>query len=237
MRIDRFLANMGCGSRTEVKQLIKSGKVKVNGKTVIDPGHQVQPEDDEIDLKGDRIVYREFLYLMMNKPAGVISATEDSKEQTVLDLIESKYHNKGLFPVGRLDKDTEGLLILTNHGELGHQLLSPKKHVYKKYLARIDGKVTGQDQVAFKSGIELDDGYLTLPGDLEIISSGPVSEVIVKIRECKFHQIKRMFQALEKRVVYLKRISMGGLILDPGLNPGEYRELTNGEVKQLSENQ
>lgn len=237
MRIDRFLANMGCGSRTEVKQLIKSGKVKVNGKTVIDPGHQVQPEDDRIDLKGDRIVYREFLYLMMNKPAGVISATEDSKEQTVLDLIESKYHNKGLFPVGRLDKDTEGLLILTNHGELGHQLLSPKKHVYKKYLARIDGKVTGQDQVAFKSGIELDDGYLTLPGDLEIISSGPVSEVIVKIREGKFHQIKRMFQALEKRVVYLKRISMGGLILDPGLNPGEYRELTDGEVKQLSENQ
>lgn len=239
MRLDRFLANMGCGSRKEVKHLLRSGKVNVNGECVRDGARHIVPRKDNVWCLDEMIRYREYIYLMLNKPAGVISATEDMRDRTVLDLVDGKYHNKGLFPVGRLDKDTEGLLILTNDGELSHRLLAPKKHVTKRYYASVAGEVGVADVKAFESGIVLDDGYQTMPARLEILDSGEfagmgMSEVIIELHEGKFHQIKRMMQALGKQVTYLKRISMGGLMLDPGLKPGEYRELTEAEIDLLA---
>jgi 16S rRNA pseudouridine516 synthase len=224
---------MGCGSRNEVKRLIKNGRVRLNGRVTRDAEIQVAPDRDRVTLDGEPVFYRRYLYLMLHKPAGVISATEDRRERTVLDLVDSKYREKGLFPVGRLDKDTEGLLLLTNNGPLGHQLLSPKKHVVKNYFARVTGRVTAGDQAAFRQGIILDDGYRALPADLTIIAVGEVSEVDVAIREGKYHQIKRMFQAVDKEVLYLKRLSMGPLSLDEQLGPGEYRELTVAEIAEL----
>lgn len=233
MRLDRYLANMGCGSRTEVKQLLRFGKVMVNEKKATDGAMPIQVGIDQIVCQDQLIVYQEYFYLMLHKPAGVLTATEDLRQKTVLDLIDPKYHNKGLFPVGRLDKDTEGLLILTNHGELGHRLLSPKKHVFKEYLARVTGVLSETDQIAFQNGITIEDGYQTLPARLEIISHTDPAEVLVIIREGKFHQIKRMFQALDKEVLYLKRLKMGNLMLDPQLPLGAVRELTATEIAAL----
>jgi 16S rRNA pseudouridine516 synthase len=233
LRLDKFLANMGHGSRSEVRRLIKSGRVTVNRGVIRDPGRQVDCRADRIFLEGVEVSYRRYIYLMVNKPAGVISATEDSRERTVLDLIDPRYHNRDIFPVGRLDKDTEGLLILTDHGELGHRLLAPKQHVMKRYFAKIAGVVCPADRDAFQAGIVLEDGYRCLPAELEILKADELSEVMVGIVEGKFHQIKRMFEALDKRVVYLKRLSMGGLHLDEQLTPGEYRELTEEEVNTL----
>jgi 16S rRNA pseudouridine516 synthase len=231
--LDRWLANAGCGSRAEVKRMIKSGRVCLNGQTARDAKTQVAPERDRVTLDGKPIIYRRFLYLMLYKPPGVISATEDSRERTVLDLIDPQYRDKGLFPVGRLDKDTEGLLLLTNHGALGHRLLSPKKHVVKNYFARVAGRVTEADRLAFGRGIVLDDGYQTLSAELTIVTAAEISEVRVALREGKFHQIKRMFRALDKEVVYLKRLAMGSLVLDGQLGLGEYRELTEAEIAAL----
>lgn len=174
LRLDRFLANMGCGSRSEVKKIIHSGKVTVNGELVKDESKYIIPEQDQVIVAGQEIQYREFIYLMLNKPAGVVSATEDTRERTVLDLLDQGYRNKGLFPVGRLDKDTEGLLILTNDGDLGHRLLAPKKHVPKRYWAKVAGEVNANDISAFQNGITLDDGYRTLPAKLEILDSSSV---------------------------------------------------------------
>jgi 16S rRNA pseudouridine516 synthase len=230
---------MGCGSRNEVKQLLRSGKVTVNGECIRDGARHIVPQQDKVICGSEWIRYREFIYLMLNKPAGVVSATEDMRDRTVLDLVDEKYHNKGLFPVGRLDKDTEGLLILTNDGDLGHRLLAPKKHVAKRYYASINGEAGVVDVEAFRNGIVLDDGYQTMPSKLEILDSGElagmgISEVIIEIHEGKFHQIKRMMQALGKQVTYLKRIAMGNLMLDPSLKPGEYRELTEAEIDILA---
>jgi 16S rRNA pseudouridine516 synthase len=226
---------MGCGSRNEVKQFIKTGRVRLNGQIIRDVQIQVAPERDQVTLDGESVIYQRYLYLMLHKPAGVISATEDHRERTVLDLIDPKYRDQGLFPVGRLDKDTEGLLLLTNHGALGHQLLSPQKHVVKNYYARVAGWVTEADQAAFQTGIVLDDGYQTLPAELTILAAAEISEVQVALREGKFHQIKRMFQALDQEVLYLKRFAMGSLVLDERLEPGEYRELTAAEITGLEQ--
>ncbi len=234
MRLDKFLANMGCGSRSEVKQLIRAGEVRVNDTVIRDESLHLNELEDVVACKGEKISYRQFFYLMLNKPAGVISATDDPRERTVLDIIDPKYRNKGIFPVGRLDKDTEGLLILTNHGELGHKLLSPKKHVPKCYLAQVTGEIGERDFEAFQNGIDLDDGYRTLPAKLELLRAGQPSHVKVIIHEGKFHQIKRMFEALDKKVVYLKRIAMGDLELDPTLALGQYRELTVDEIATLA---
>ncbi len=234
MRLDRYLANMGCGSRSEVKRLIRSGSVTVNDQSIKDESFQIDPGYDLVVCWGKEVSYREYVYLMLNKPAGVISATEDSKERTVLDLIDPKYHNKGIFPVGRLDKDTEGLLILTNNGELGHKLLSPKKKVPKRYFAKVSGIIDPEDVASFRNGIVLDDGYRTMPAELELLRTGDPNEVMVMIQEGKYHQIKRMFQALGKHVVYLKRLAMGDLTLDPNLKMGAYRELTAEEIRILS---
>ncbi|MCL6587600.1 MAG: rRNA pseudouridine synthase [Anoxybacillus sp.] len=234
LRIDKMLANMGYGTRKEVKKLLKSGVVKVDDIIVKDPKTQVNPSEQTVTVWGEEVEYKQFIYFMMNKPPGVISATEDM-EETVIDLLEEEDRVFAPFPVGRLDKDTEGLLLLTNDGQLAHQLLSPKKHVPKTYFAIIDGEVTKEDIETFRRGVVLDDGYETKPAKLVILSAGLRSEVEVTITEGKFHQVKRMFQAVGKRVVYLKRIQMGPLSLDPTLALGEYRELTEEEVEQLKQ--
>lgn len=231
-RLDKVLANMGWGTRKEVKQLVKQGLVTVNGSTVTDPGLHVIPEQDEIAVDGHPLVYQRWLYIMLNKPSGVISATEDNRHRTVVDLLPLEWANK-VHPVGRLDIDTEGLLLLTNDGQLSHNLLSPKKKVEKEYYARIAGIVQPEHIGCFAEGITLDDGYVTLPAKLEILSSAAVSEVKVTITEGKFHQVKRMFAALGFKVVYLKRIRMGSLLLDEKLVPGAYRELTATELAAL----
>ncbi|WP_370221373.1 pseudouridine synthase [Cytobacillus sp.] len=233
MRIDKMLANLGYGSRKDVKKLLKDGAVTVNDVKVKDPKHQVNPEQDAVIINGEKVEYKEFIYLMMNKPPGVISATEDSQFETVVDLLEMEDLVFSPFPVGRLDKDTEGLLLLTNDGQLAHRLLSPKKHVPKTYFAVIDSEVTADDIVAFKKGVILDDGYETKPGELEILKSGITSDIELTITEGKFHQVKRMFEAVGKRVIYLKRLSMGPLELDETLELGEYRELTDEELDKL----
>lgn len=234
MRIDKLLANVGYGSRKEVKKLLKTGGVKVNGEAVTDGKVHVNPKEDEITVFGEQVTYKEFIYLMMNKPAGVISATEDMVEETVIDLLHFEDVVYKPFPVGRLDKDTVGLLLLTNDGQLAHQLLSPKKNVPKTYYALVDGTVTEDDQNKFAKGVTLDDGYVTKPAQLEILRSGEIrSEVKVTITEGKFHQVKRMFEAVGKRVVYLKRLTMGPITLDEKLAEGEYRELTEEEIERL----
>ncbi|UTI42180.1 pseudouridine synthase [Niallia sp. RD1] len=233
MRIDKMLANLGYGSRKEVKILLKNKAVKVNDEVIKDAKFQVDPEKDEVSLYNEIIEYKEFIYLMMNKPPGLISATEDTREETVIDILQIEDSVYNPFPVGRLDKDTEGLLLLTNDGKLAHQLLSPKKHVPKTYFAVIRGEVGEGDIAAFKKGVVLDDGYLTKPGDLVILKAGETSDIELTISEGKFHQVKRMFESVGKKVIYLKRISMGPLELDESLELGEYRELTEEEVELL----
>ncbi|WP_409299145.1 pseudouridine synthase [Peribacillus sp. SCS-26] len=233
MRIDKLLANMGYGTRSEVKKLLKAGIVKVNDVPVKDAKQHVNPEADLVTVSGETVQYREFIYLMMNKPQGLLSATEDAVQETVIDLLEPEDAVFEPFPVGRLDKDTEGFLLLTNDGQLAHQLLSPKMHVDKVYFAVIEGEVIEDDIEAFRAGVLLEDGYMTKPGDLRILKAGAMSDVEVVISEGKYHQIKRMFAARGKRVVFLKRISMGPLKLDEELELGQYRELTEEELALL----
>lgn len=235
MRLDKLLANMGYGTRKEVKVLLKQKTVTVDGDVVKDSAMHVDPEKQNVSVFGERVEYVEFIYVMMNKPPGVISATEDKFDQTVIDLLDPYFQNFEPFPVGRLDKDTEGLLLITNDGNLTHNLLSPKKHVPKWYYAKIDGVVTETDIEAFAQGITLDDGYHTKPGELKILTSGEQSEIELMIQEGKFHQVKRMFEAVGKAVTYLKRLSMGPLALDEELALGDYRELTKEELASLLE--
>ena len=235
MRVDKLLSNVGVASRAELKKYCKQGLISVNGKVINNPGVQVDSESDDIRFNGEKIVYREFVYIMLNKPDGYISATYDKYDPIVLDLIDQSYLVFEPFPVGRLDKDTEGLLVLTNDGQLAHRVLSPKKHVPKTYYAKIQGKVTEEDILAFEKGVILDDGYETMPSQLKILKSDDMSEIELTIHEGKFHQVKRMFESVGKKVVYLKRLSMGKLKLDESLKLGEYRELTEEEVKLIEE--
>ncbi|MFJ7369122.1 pseudouridine synthase [Lysinibacillus sp. NPDC098008] len=237
MRLDKLLANMGYGSRKEVKQLLKQKAVTVDGNYVKDAALHVDPDQQIVTVYGERVIYTEFVYFMMNKPPGVISATEDLRDETVIDLLEPLHQHFQPFPVGRLDKDTEGLLLLTNDGVLAHNLLSPKKHVPKVYYAQIDGVVTADDVEKFAVGVELDDGYVTKPGKLVIVTSAQQSEIELTIQEGKFHQVKRMFEAVGKHVTYLKRLSMGPLKLDDRLALGEYRALTPEELELLQHSQ
>ena len=233
-RLDKILAHLGYGSRREIRDLCKKGLVVIDGKAVKDSSMHVNPEESEIKVNNEVVFYREFVYLMLNKPQGVISATEDSRHETVIDLLDKQYKSFELFPVGRLDIDTEGLLILTNDGQLAHRVLSPKKHVPKTYYAEVEGIVTEEDIRAFKAGVTLDDGYETLPAILEIINSAEVSEIELTIFEGKFHQVKRMFDAVGKKVIYLQRVKMGALELDDSLELGEYREITDSEIELLT---
>lgn len=233
VRLDKYLTEMGIGSRSEVKQGIRKGFARVNDETVSRPEFKVD-ENDCVLWKGTPVDFVEYEYIMLNKPAGVVSATEDRRDRTVLDLI-SDARRKNLFPVGRLDKDTEGLLLLTNDGQLAHRLLSPKHHVAKVYYARVQGVMNDEDVQRFKEGLVVDKELTVLPAELEILSvhEDGTSEIRLKIFEGKFHQVKRMVQAVGKEVVYLKRLSMGSLILDEKLAPGEYRLLTEREEEAL----
>lgn len=236
MRLDKFLSHCGLGSRKEVKNLIKKGIVKVNQEVVREGKRNVNEDRDEVYVQEELIIYQSHFYYLLNKPKGVISAVTDKKEKTVIDILKVKDRRSDLFPVGRLDKDTEGLLLLTNDGLLAHELLSPKKHVEKEYFARIAGLVGQEDQKKFKAGLALSSGEVCLPAQL-IIKSLDVdnnqSEVWITLCEGKFHQVKRMFEAVDKRVTYLQRIRMGTLLLDSEVKVGNYRELFPEEVAQL----
>ena len=223
IRMDKYLADMGIGTRQEVKKYMKQGRVTVDGELVKKPETKVDIEKSKVCFDGREVLYEQYEYYMLHKPAGVISATEDNRCETVIDLIESK-KRKDLFPVGRLDKDTEGLLLITNDGALAHRLLSPKKHVDKCYFARIQGIVTQEDVEAFSKGVNIgtsQEEEWTMPGKLVIEKSDAISEIRLTIQEGKFHQVKRMFEAVGKEVIYLKRESMGTLVLDETLKPFE----------------
>ena len=232
IRLDKYLADMGCGTRSQVKREIAGGSVMVNGAPARRPEDKIDTEKDSVVFCGSPVGYVEYEYFMLNKPAGVVSATEDRKERTVLDLIDAR-QRKDLFPVGRLDKDTEGLLLITNDGEMAHRLLSPKKHVDKVYYARVAGRITEEHVRLFAEGVDIGDEKPALPAELTVLSSGEISEIELVIREGRFHQVKRMFQAAGGEVIYLKRLRMGSLVLDGGLEPGEYRKLTEEEVRAL----
>ncbi|WP_035054096.1 pseudouridine synthase [Carnobacterium pleistocenium] len=237
MRLDKLLANMGFGTRKTVKDVLKSKEVTVNGLVEKEGKKQVNPEKDAIAVSGEAIQYQEFVYFMLHKPQGVVSATTDNVHKTVIDLLQPQDQSRDPFPVGRLDKDTEGLLILTNDGTLAHNLLSPKKHVDKCYQASIEGIVDEQDIQEFASGITLDDGFNCQSAKLEIESIDVEKEqsvIRVTIHEGKFHQVKRMFEAVDKSVSYLKRLSMGEVQLDETLKLGEYRPLTKAELDSLT---
>lgn len=237
MRLDKYLADMGEGTRQEVKKYIRRGSVTVNGELVRSPERKVY-EREQVCLDGRKVSYAAEEYFMLNKPAGVVSATEDKRDRTVLDLIQYK-KRKDLFPVGRLDKDTEGLLLITNDGALSHRLLSPRHHVDKTYYVEVQGHVTEENRAAFQRGVNIgteEEPLVTMPARLEILEAGQsLSRVRLTIREGKFHQVKRMFLSQGMEVTYLKRESMGSLRLDDSLAPGEYRPLTEHEIKRLKE--
>lgn len=230
MRLDKLLAHMGYGTRKEVKQLLKSGAVMWNGEVIKSANQKVNPEEDSITVYGERVEYKEFLYLMMNKPADVISATWDKMDQTVIDLLIEEDRHFEPFPVGRLDKDTEGLLLLTNDGKLAHQLLTPKNNIAKTYMAKVKHPIDEEDMKRFAEGIQLEE-FMTKPAVLE----RTVDDLIIRvtITEGKFHQVKRMVHAIDNEVLHLQRVSMGSLKLDESLALGEYRELTDEELSCL----
>ena len=229
-RLDKIISATGKKSRREVKLLVKQGRILVDGVPAAAPEMKVDPAVSEILLDGEDIGYRRFTYIMLHKPAGVLSAVEDKRQQTVLDLLPEELQKRGLSPVGRLDKDTEGLLLLTNDGELTHKLLSPRHHVDKVYYARVEGTLEQADCDAFAAGMTLGDGLECMPAGLEILSPG---EALVTLQEGKFHQVKRMLAARGKPVTYLKRLSMGPLQLDETLQPGQFRHLTEEELQSL----
>lgn len=238
IRLDKYLADMGWGTRSQMKEMARSGRITVNGLMEKKAERKVSPSADRIALDGQSVSYAAYEYYMLNKPAGVVSAREDRLHQTVTALITGQKRSD-LFPVGRLDLDTEGLLLLTNDGKLAHRLLSPKKHVDKVYYAAVQGKLPEDAVIRMKQGLVLEDGAAALPADLEIVSENSpdqpesLTKVRLTLREGKFHQVKRMFETLGCHVVYLKRLSMGGLLLDESLKPGEYRPLTKEEVHGL----
>lgn len=234
MRLDKLLFETGFGSRRTVKRLLKSKQVQVNGQTIMVDSLNVDPQLQEVTVAGIPIDYQPHVYYMLHKPAGVVSAVSDAVNQTVIDLIEPSQRVPGLFPVGRLDKDTEGLLLLTNNGQLGYQLLIPKKEVTKCYEVVVNERVTDDDQLAFTAGIVFDGGVKCKPAQLTILSqSDTESRVLLEISEGKFHQVKKMFLSVGKKVIYLKRLSMGPLQLDKTLSLGSYRPLHAEELVAL----
>lgn len=238
MRLDKFLADAGLGTRSQVKTIIRKGTITVNGVPAKKPEQSVNPETDQICDGSRELTAVKTVYYMLNKPAGYVSSTEEHDGPSVLSLLKDEagqsVPGKGLFPAGRLDKDTEGLLLITNDGALAHDLLSPRKHVEKTYFARMKGPMTEAVAEAFARGLDIGEKRPTLPAKLIIVESGAeVSQVTVTIREGKFHQIKRMFEKVGSEVLYLKRISFGSLTLDETLAPGTFRPLTEEEIRQL----
>jgi 16S rRNA pseudouridine516 synthase len=233
VRLDKLLSSQGFGSRTEIRNLIKQGRVMINEKIVHSADNKANPEKDNIFVNGKHINYQKYVYYMLNKPQGVVSASRDPKERTVLDLLPQDLRRPGLFPAGRLDKDTEGLVIITDDGVFAHEILSPKKHVDKKYFAILDNTIKLEQIELFEKGVTLSDGYECLPAKIEIIENDGNAQVYVILREGKYHQIKRMFLSFGTTVIYLKRISMGGLFLDDTLKKGEFKLLSDIEVSMI----
>ena len=233
IRLDKWIASTGIASRKEVKQFARQGRISVDGQVVRSAEEKFDPEREEVLLDGRPVIYQKYVYIMLHKPAGVLSATEDSRQRTVLDLLPQELRKQDLFPVGRLDKDTEGLLILTNDGAFAHELLSPRRHVDKEYFAVTEGCVTEEDRKAFAAGMTLGDGLVCMPAELKILSAGEESRVLVTLREGKFHQVKRMLAARGKPVKYLKRLRMGNLTLDENLFQGNWRFLKKQELENL----
>lgn len=233
-RLDKILSGTGRWSRKEVKDLVRCGRVTANGAVVKSPDEKYPRQGLDLRVDGEAVGTEEFFYLMLHKPAGLLSATEDPRQPTVLSLLPEHLQRVGLFPVGRLDKDTEGLLLLTNDGPLGHRLLSPKKHVDKVYFVRVDGLLDASDAAAFRVGMTLADGLACLPAELEVLPDP--YQGLVTLREGKYHQVKRMLAARGKPVLYLKRLSMGPLTLDPDLPRGAWRFLTENEREMLGKN-
>lgn len=232
MRLDKLLAHAGYGSRKDVKILLKKKQVSVDGITLTKGNHQVNPNTQQVTVNGNIVKYEQYVYLMVNKPQGYLSATVDDRDKTVIDLVPKEYMHYRLAPVGRLDKDTEGLILLTNDGQLNHVMTSPKSDVFKTYIATVTGEVLDEHKDYFLSGVTLDDGYQTKRSFLDILESdaaNATSKIQLSISEGKFHQVKRMFQAIGMKVTYLKRISIGNLVLDNKLQLGATRALTDEE--------
>jgi 16S rRNA pseudouridine516 synthase len=233
MRLDKLLSNMGYGSRSDIKKMINKGCVTIDGVVIRDPSFKVNHKEAVVTFEGKQVIYRKFTYLMLNKPAGIVSST-DSKDTNVIDILEDRYKYINLFPAGRLDKDTEGLIILTNDGLMAHNILSPKKKVEKKYYVEIDGDITSVQIETLKNGVILEDGDRCLPSRIEILENVDIlCKLYIYIMEGKYHQVKRMFAAIGRKVTYLKRISVGAIVLDENLAAGEYRELSEIELKNL----
>ena len=230
-RLDKLLSATGRWSRREVRELVRQGRVLAGGVPVRRPEDKLDPAEMPILVDGEAVDCAPFVYVMLNKPAGLLTATEDRRQRTVLDLLPEHLRRRGLFPVGRLDRDTTGLLLLTDNGPLAHRLLSPKHHVDKVYFVRVAGRLDEGDSRAFREGMVLSDGLHCLPAELEILT--PPDTGLITLREGKFHQIKRMLEQRGKPVLYLKRLSMGPLTLDEGLAPGEWRPLTREEREAL----
>lgn len=236
IRLDKFLVEMGIGTRSQIKEAAKKGRIRVDGAVEKKTDRKIDPQTESVTFDGAAVAYVKTEYYMLHKPQGVVSATEDNLHSTVLDLISDRQRSD-LFPVGRLDIDTEGLLLITNDGDLAHRLLSPKHHVDKQYYAHVEGQLPADAAKQFQQGIILKDGTATQPAVLEILpqTEDGTNRVLLTIHEGKFHQVKRMFEALECSVVYLKRLSMGSLKLDESLKPGEYRPLTEEEIQLLQQ--
>ncbi len=232
-RLDKLVAAQGTASRSDVKKLIYKGQVTVNDVVVKSPNVKIDTEKDIVALNGDKIKIVKYVYLMMNKPCGVVSATEDNVDKTVIDIIPAEYKRKGLFPVGRLDKDTEGLLIITNDGDFAHKVMSPNKKVYKTYIAQLDSPVDEKDIQAFLNGIEFKDGTKCRPAVLSVVDNNDTPTAQVKVCEGMFHQVKKMFAVRSKKVVKLKRTAIGSLELDSTLNKGEVKTLNKLELNAI----
>ena len=231
MRIDKYLGLTGCASRAEAKKIIRAGGVRINGEAVRSADAKLDPENDRVTFCGKEVVYRRYTYIMMNKPEGVVSATEDGRERTVIDLLPDTVRKTDLFPCGRLDKNTLGLMLITDNGELAHRLLAPKSHVEKKYFFKSKFPLTDEEAHSFENGLTLEDGYETKPAKIELGGMG--NEGVITLVEGKYHQIKRMLEALGNKITYLERISFGPLALDESLDRGEWRYLTEEEIASL----
>ena len=231
MRIDKFLGLTGQATRTEAKKLIRSGAVTVNGVAVRNADAKLDPDTDRVLLCGKEVIYRKYTYILMNKPQGVVSATEDGRDKTVIDLLPNDIRKTDLFPCGRLDKNTLGLMLITDNGELAHRLLSPKSHVKKRYFFKSKFPITKAEAARFEKGLTLEDGYETKPAEIELFGNG--DEGIITLVEGKYHQIKRMLEALDNKITYLERISFGPLCLDEDIEAGQWRYLTDEEIAAL----
>lgn len=232
-RLDKILASQGTLSRRDVKEIMKKGRVSVNGTVVKDSSVKVDIYKDEVCLDGEKIILKKHIYIMMNKPQGVVSASEGEKEETVVDLVPDEFYRKGLFPAGRLDKDTTGFVLITDDGDFAHKILSPKNHIFKTYLARLDHELSEADIRMLENGITLGDGTILKEAKVEIVEQSDTPLVKIMICEGKYHQVKRMFAAAGNRVVALHRSKMGELELDSALNPGECREITPEELQKI----